>query len=62
MGYGATDLSLLNVVITGLDPVIHAFWRVDPLDGEAWMAGSSPAMTGGGEEASWLMKPKLRSH
>jgi hypothetical protein len=24
----------LKVVITGLDPVIHAVWRVDPVVGE----------------------------
>jgi hypothetical protein len=23
----------LKVVITGLDPVIHAFWRADPVGG-----------------------------
>jgi hypothetical protein len=27
-------LSQLKVVITGLDPVIHAFWRADPVGGE----------------------------
>jgi hypothetical protein len=27
-------LPLLKVVITGLDPVIHAFWRADPGGGE----------------------------
>jgi hypothetical protein len=24
----------LKVVITGFDPVIHAFWRADPVGGE----------------------------
>jgi hypothetical protein len=41
-------MSQLKVVITGLDRVIHAFRRADPAGGEAWMAGSSPAMTTGG--------------
>jgi hypothetical protein len=27
-------LSQLKVVITGLDPVIHTFWRADPSGGE----------------------------
>jgi hypothetical protein len=40
-------LSLLKVVITGLDPVIHAF-GADPVGGEAADAhGSSSAMTAG---------------
>jgi len=34
------------VVITGLDPVIHAFFSVLPVAAlVTWMAGTSPAMT-----------------
>jgi hypothetical protein len=36
------DRSTHSVVITGLDPVIHAF---NCETEERWMAGSSPAMT-----------------
>jgi hypothetical protein len=37
-------LSPLKVVITGLDPVIYAFWHADQQLAKTWMAGSSPAM------------------
>jgi GNAT superfamily N-acetyltransferase len=39
-------LSLLKVVITGLDPVIHAFWRRSNQLAKAWMAGSSQIKSG----------------
>jgi hypothetical protein len=34
-----------EAVITGLDPVIHAFFDAAEGASDAWMAGSSPAMT-----------------
>jgi len=34
------------VVITGLDPVIHAFSALTEVASSAWMAGSSPRLSG----------------